>query len=188
MRTLYQLQSNLLEVDAILKELLPKALDRDIFFISTTKIESKELGACTLVDQESTDISVAPNKDILSSSRARVIAVVDRSADIDAAARTIVHARFSLQGTSPYAPDLVVVNEFVKKSFVEACVQYASKQFAAENEKSGAPRNSVQDIRKTIQEAESKRDLSTFGSSQFMLIDISNRFGGPKIPGIQLYC
>jgi hypothetical protein len=39
------------------------------------------------------------------------------------AARELVAARFAFGGSSPYAPDLVLVNEFVKQEFLRAAVE-----------------------------------------------------------------
>lgn len=89
------------------------------------------------------------------------------------AARTIIAARFGFGGTSPYAPDLVLVNEFVKKDFFEACSKYASLSFAKEERKPGKDRN--EPSRKAIREAEDKRQVSSFGSEEFKLVDILNK-------------
>jgi hypothetical protein len=48
---------------------------------------------------------------------------VDRTADVKIAARELVAARFAFGGSSPYAPDLVLVNEFVKAEFLQAAVE-----------------------------------------------------------------
>lgn len=53
------------------------------------------------------------------SPRGKVVAVVDRTADLAAAAEQLITARFAFGGTSPYAPDIVLVNEFIKKDFLE---------------------------------------------------------------------
>jgi acyl-CoA reductase-like NAD-dependent aldehyde dehydrogenase len=50
----------------------------------------------------------------------RAVALVDRSADIKMAARHIVRAKFHFKGRSPYAPDLVLVNEFAHQEFCQA--------------------------------------------------------------------
>lgn len=53
------------------------------------------------------------------------VAVVDRMSDINQAAQALVHARFAYKGRSAYAPDLVLVNEFVMKDFLQAAVRYS---------------------------------------------------------------
>lgn len=51
-----------------------------------------------------------------------VVALVERDAHIEQAARALVAARFGRGGKSPYAPDIILVNEWVKKRFLEAVV------------------------------------------------------------------
>lgn len=60
----------------------------------------------------------------VSPSESRVVAVVERDADIDAAAKSLVVARFSLRGKSPHAPDVVLVNEWVKRNFLAAATRH----------------------------------------------------------------
>lgn len=58
------------------------------------------------------------------------VAVVDRTADVQIAASELVTARFSFGGRSPYAPEVVLVNEFRKRDFLQAvvseCVNFGS--------------------------------------------------------------
>lgn len=183
-KDLRQLGDSLFEVDAILKQLLPKFLDHDSFLLSTSRIPDQELKPCLLVDQQSPVISGAPRKDVLSSSTARVVAVVDRTADIDAAACCLVHARYTYQGTSPYAPDLVLVNGFVKKQFIEACMRYATTQFVASDVLNKISSNAKLTTQGVIREAEKNGQLSTYGTSDFMLVDILNRFRRVQIFGL----
>lgn len=159
----------------VLNEILPQALDGETFCISSRRLQDYDLDSCTLVDQTG---KAAPTARVLSSSEARVIAIVDRSADIDAAARAIVTARFSFQGMSPYAPDLVIVNEFIKKDFFQACTRYASQSFSSQPATRSAD-NPSEATRKAIKDAEEKCQLSCFGSSNFMLVDISERYSRP---------
>jgi hypothetical protein len=79
----------------------------------------------------------------LVSTRGRVIAIVDRTADLAVAAEYLVTARFAFGGTSPYAPDLVFVNEFVKKDFLEHVLKFAIPYLASSNETepNGSPKS-----------------------------------------------
>ncbi|KAL4861437.1 hypothetical protein BDV12DRAFT_204011 [Aspergillus spectabilis] len=70
-------------------------------------------------------ISLQPNNPSSSNKANRTVAIVDRTADIAAAAASIVRARFAFGGRSVYAPDFVLVNEFVKEKFLEAVVSEA---------------------------------------------------------------
>lgn len=66
-----------------------------------------------------------PTHTQIASSQGHSIAIVDRTADLACAAQQLVAARFCFGGTSPYAPDIVLVNEFVKKDFTELVLQQA---------------------------------------------------------------
>lgn len=84
-------------------------------------------------------------------------------------------ARFSFQGTSPYAPDVVVVNEWVKKEFFEACAKYATQLFSSRGSVKPSSSIASKETAKAIKEAEAKGQLSTFGSADFKIADISDR-------------
>lgn len=62
---------------------------------------------------------------IASPSQSRTLAVVDRTANLRLAAKELVAARFAFGGSSPYAPGLVFVNEFVKEDFLQAVIEEA---------------------------------------------------------------
>jgi aldehyde dehydrogenase (NAD+) len=107
----------------LLRKLLPQAIEADTFAIISSSPSSDSLSACLQVFQE-TKID-NPTHDQLASPKGRVIAVVDRTADLALAAQQLVTARFAFSGTSPYAPDLVLVNEFVKRDFLEHCLKHS---------------------------------------------------------------
>ena len=69
--------------------------------------------------------------------------MVDRKFDLDEAAKAIINARSAFGGKSPYAPDVVFVNEFVKKDFLQALVRQviAAGNKVAQNGKLGARRD-----------------------------------------------
>lgn len=112
-----------------------------------------------------------------SACHSRCIAIVDRTADIESAAKAIATARFTFGGTSPYAPDLVLVNEFVKKEFFEACSRHATLLFAGatRDKKKKMDGNREEELKKVIKSAEDNRSASSFGSSEFKLIDILDK-------------
>jgi acyl-CoA reductase-like NAD-dependent aldehyde dehydrogenase len=70
-------------------------------------------------------------------SKSRVVAVVDRTADFSQAAKHLIRARFSFKGESPYAPDVVLVNEFCMKDFCNAALQEASRWLSSQVEMNG---------------------------------------------------
>ena len=100
--------------------------------------------------------------------------VCAKPADVEAAAKAITTARFSFGGASPYAPDLVLVNEFVKAPFYEACSRYATRVFAG-NVPSGEAREEDV-VGKAIREAETRQEVVGFGSQGFKLVDILDRY------------
>lgn len=69
----------------------------------------------------------------LVSLQSKAIAIVDRTADLAATAEHLVAARFAFGGSSPYAPDLILVNEFVKKDFLEHVLKCAIPYLASSN-------------------------------------------------------
>lgn len=117
-------------------------LDPDVFAIVSDATEVSGLSSKYItVDQTSSDTSIASC--LVSDPRALSVAIVDRTADVEQAATSICTARFRFQGGSPYAPDMVLVNEWVREEFVSACLKLASIEAAAisPNEKAGAAFN-----------------------------------------------
>lgn len=119
-----------MEVSALLRKILPQALDHDTFAITEKRADISDFSeSCVRVwgvqnDQEPT------LKQIVSPSAARVLALVDRTADVKAAALSLVNAAFSFGGGSPYAPDIVLVNEFALIDFSNAVAELAAKSFS----------------------------------------------------------
>jgi hypothetical protein len=164
----------LLSVDSILKSLLLQALDSGTFAIASKDLSKLEgLSSCFIVDQVGSSDSVLVG--LRSDPRARTVAIVDRTADIDVAAKALVRSRFNFQGTSPYSPDLVIVNEFYKAKFFDACTREATSFFARRVSGGTLNSNAIATTRKDVKEAENQRQLSVFGSPDFMLLDISNK-------------
>lgn len=156
----------------MLRNLLTAALDLNTFCIVKSVTDQTLLNEALLVDQTGNGPSRTLTSALLSSTHARCVAIVDRSADLDAAARAITTARFSFGGSSPYAPDLVLVNEFVKKDFFEACSRYATLSFAGEGGVKRVSGNQHEETRKAVEVAEGKGQVSSFGSNEFKLVDV----------------
>ncbi|KAI1342620.1 Aldehyde/histidinol dehydrogenase [Xylariaceae sp. FL0016] len=170
-----ELQDTLLQVDSVLRNILPPALDGNTFCLTKTITDSSVLDTALLVDQTSHTSSKSLTTQLLSSSSARAVAIVDRSADIQAAAKAITNARFSFGGTSPYAPDVVFVNEYIKKDFFEACSKYATLAFAKDSSIKKVSGNLSEASRRAVKEAEDRRQATSFGSSDFKLVDVSDK-------------
>ncbi|KAK6062339.1 putative aldehyde dehydrogenase [Seiridium cupressi] len=169
------LEDTLLQVDAVLRKILVAALDINTFCLSKTIKDSSILETAVLVDQTSSATPTSLTNQLLSSSSTRTVAIVDRTADIQLAAKAITNARFSFGGTSPYAPDLVLVNEFIKQDFFEACSKYATLAFAKESSIKKVSGNRSEETRKAVKEAEEKKQVASFGSNDFKLVDVLDR-------------
>jgi len=117
---------------------------------------------------------------ILSSpNTAMTVAVVDRTANLEQAARSIVTARFSFDGKSPYAPDLVLVNEYVKKKFISEVLRCTAEHFGdrQEGQKSGSDENTKKMIDMAKEDAGT---TSIVSSSRSTILSVDKRFVADK--------
>jgi acyl-CoA reductase-like NAD-dependent aldehyde dehydrogenase len=120
--------------------LLPLALDNDILHIVQRGASDSDLPTGAIrVFQESTQETVKPT-DLISPSASRTIAIVDRTADLDSAAKALVAARFGFGGKSPYAPDVTLVNDYMMGEFLKAVVQHSLHYQAQPNATSDTPK------------------------------------------------
>jgi len=125
--TLDQLENNLRTLTRVLRDTLKTALHPDTFAIASSPIrDTSILDSAIHIDQNSSE-NVPKANHLASPSRSRAFAVVDRTSDVKSTARELVAARFAFGGSSPYAPDLVLVNEFVKQDFLQAVVDESRK-------------------------------------------------------------
>ncbi|CAC9895064.1 unnamed protein product, partial [Aureobasidium pullulans] len=100
-------------------EIILQHLDRDtIAFVENLPKPPSE--GVLLIDQTGEIPKIHASSIHTPGSSARVVALVDRSSDIVSAASSIVQARTVFGGNSVYAPDIVLVNEFAMKEFVQA--------------------------------------------------------------------
>ncbi|KFZ19756.1 hypothetical protein V501_00526 [Pseudogymnoascus sp. VKM F-4519 (FW-2642)] len=170
-----ELPDTLLKVDAVLKEVLPAALDPDTFVISAKLIEDPSiLLSSLLVDQTSATTTTTIANSLSSQNKHRTIAIVDRTADIEAAAKAIVTARFKFQGASPYSPDLVIVNEYVKDEFFATCSKYASQMFVSGVKAKRSRSNAEAETKKFFEDAIAKEQLSTFRFADCILAHVTD--------------
>lgn len=150
-------------------------MDVNTFLVSNKEVVEEEvLRGAVVVDQGGEGGRGPARRELVSAARTRVVAVVDRTADVEAAARAIVRARFGLAGRSPYAPDLVLVNEYVKKDFFEACTRFATGVFASRG--ASGEGEEEEKARKMIAEAEGRKEVVSFGSDAFKLVEVLDRF------------
>jgi hypothetical protein len=116
----------MLETPTFVLKLIQDALDHDILYISRTRVNTADLAHRHLkVLQNGSPETTPLANELVSRPDALVAAIVERDADIQEAAKALVMMRFSLRGKSPYAPDIVLVNEWVKKEFLMAVTQHS---------------------------------------------------------------
>ena len=104
---------------------------------------------CIILDGQPSENPVTTTRSISTPSY-RTIAIIDRSAQVADAAREVTRARFAFGGRSAYAPDLVLVNEFILKDFCIAVTQHATSLFAGSidgKQQNGNPRKNKQDAK-----------------------------------------
>ncbi|KAK8152591.1 Aldehyde/histidinol dehydrogenase [Phyllosticta citrichinensis] len=146
--------TTLRRVPTVLQSVLKAALDQDVCAIVPTYPSSLDHSTTVQVLQNGARDGVPTHPhDVVSPTSARVFAIVDRTADVAAAARDLVAARFAFGGRSPYAPDLVLVNEFVKTPFLEAAVRETIR-FLAEGSKPNGVANGDAKPRREKEDAE----------------------------------
>ncbi|KAK3290870.1 Aldehyde/histidinol dehydrogenase [Chaetomium fimeti] len=132
-------EQSLLRTPRLVLDLITKALDDDVFGTTTSPIGESDLDHPHIRVLQNGSESAHLSHHLVSEPEARVVAVVERDADLDVAARELVRSRFALRGRSPYAPDLVLVNEWVKKEFLEAVVRHTIR-FVSDGGKKSPPR------------------------------------------------
>ncbi|RDL31060.1 Uncharacterized protein BP5553_09849 [Venustampulla echinocandica] len=126
-----EISQTLLQLGALLRKIFAASMDRDTFAVVESKPADADLFKhCIVVDGRAESTSPASFQ-VLSSPASRTIAIVDRTSIVKKAAQDIVRARFAFCGRSPYAPDLVLVNEFVFEEFCNAAARHATERFGS---------------------------------------------------------
>jgi acyl-CoA reductase-like NAD-dependent aldehyde dehydrogenase len=149
-----------------------KVLDQEAFAISPTPVATAGSEAladrCLVVDQTG---SPATAKHALTSPSSHMtVACVDRSADMAVAVDAICTARFAFGGASPYAPDLVLVNEWVWQPFIAGCLERVSQEAARA---SSAP--DQKRLQNGTAAPEQSRAKVLFSSNGLELVDVRQR-------------
>ena len=168
-------------VPALLRKILPQALDSDTFAVSEERPDVTFLNKVKMVVQDNNASGPMSERCLVSPTTARTVAVVDRTADLVQAAKSLVEARFTFGGHSPYAPDVVLVHEYSMKPFVEAMIQFSSKSLADENGRarhSGSRRLSPEpSLLDTAQKDAGSRVLVS--GSNWGVVEVHDRYVAP---------
>ncbi|KAL3464903.1 hypothetical protein BJX64DRAFT_298019 [Aspergillus heterothallicus] len=153
-------------VDSLLPFLFT-CLDAETYALIDSQPTEVEEGQVALVVDQTGKLSLA--KCLSSKPELRSVAVVDRTANVEQAASAIVAAHVSYRGASPHAPDLILVNEWVKKSFVDACIRVAPDNSRRDRIMGGDK------LRQIVTDAERSGEASVIGTTSLKLVDIRDR-------------
>jgi len=184
--TVGQLPQKLHQVGAILRTMLPKALDADTFAISDSRPPASALDECVVVLQQQDGLQQEQRQNnthsptsppqLVSLSDRQSLAVVDRSADIDQAARSLVGSRLSFDGKSPYAPKVVLVNEYVAEQFIADVIQHVAKSMTSRQPRIPKPERKSSKTEKSFSKiAEAESTTIAYSGPFLTVLDVADR-------------
>lgn len=166
----------------MLKTLLKAVLDHSVIEFVSSRASDEDLSPSHIrlfQEKSQNERQPASSKTLFPlSSTTRTVAIVDRTADLTSAAEAIATARFAYGGNSPYAPDVVLVNEYAKSQFLRALMQATMDQLSLRisvDAKSSPSRNSQQTASLIAAEIEGKRATSISSIGEGSLVDVNNR-------------
>lgn len=111
------------------------------------------------------------------------VAVVDRTANVENAAKDVLNAHVAFSGESPHAPKFIMVNEWAKKKFVDTIQSQAKNSFQ------GASPSHIKSPgwNEAVAEAEAKGEVTFIRSGPVCMIDVHERLANVpvKIPGLR---
>ncbi|KAI4730370.1 hypothetical protein E4T49_01692 [Aureobasidium sp. EXF-10728] len=108
-------------VTGLIRQIIGSALDREAFVTTSSRAPESFLQQCLVVNQTSERLPLdSISKQLMSKPAGRVVAIVDRTANVESAAKEIFASRMQYGGKSRYAIDQVFVNEFVAVEFLAA--------------------------------------------------------------------
>lgn len=113
-----QLPTDLTHSVSVTRQCLSQALDSTAFVATSTRPSSDMLIRCLVVDQTGSVPSPVGRRVLRSQPRSCTVAIVDRTADLKLATKEILGSRTLFSGKGPYAPNFILVNEFVEQDFI----------------------------------------------------------------------
>lgn len=143
---------------------------------------------CVVVDQlEQLSPSVNTKERVASFPKSRILAIVDRTSDVNLAAKEVVASRLALGGKSSYAVDQVFVNEFIAETFIDAIAQELlkfeqvrladSRLVTADKRATLSPKSeSGQQIRRAQQETKSNRSRLIGSGQSALAVEVLTRY------------
>lgn len=104
-------------------------------------------------------------------------------------------ARFAFGGTSPYAPDIVLVNEFVKKDFLEHALRHSIRYLSGTDDivangssKTHKPSSKASDALKSIQDTKSWKSKIITGGENGAVVELAGLSTLPPKISQPLFC
>ncbi|CAO2653587.1 Nn.00g029980.m01.CDS01 [Neocucurbitaria sp. VM-36] len=177
-----ELKVSLQKLPGLLQQILLDHLDQDTFAIVEEFSDKSSVNGRALVLDQTKDTQKQSSMTLqTAAATSRVVAVVDRSADITSAAKSIIHSRASFQGRSPYAPDVVLVNEFQLKDFVDSAVVALTEYLSGSNTNIGSEPTKIMPRRKERVHVLTKEERSDPGTTVILegdfgsIVRINNR-------------
>lgn len=122
-----KLPQTTLRVSSLLRSIFPNTLDKDTFAITETRPSDVFLRSTLVLSQQSQSDNLKTPFHLLTPSTLRTAAIVDRTANLASAATDLIMSRFAFNGSSPYAPDVILVNELCVQPFIELLVKEAPR-------------------------------------------------------------
>jgi acyl-CoA reductase-like NAD-dependent aldehyde dehydrogenase len=119
-----QLPTDARHSSSILRRCFAEALDRQAFRIVNSRLTDEILRHCYMIDQAGSTSSTHVSRTLLSEPAAWTAVMVDRTANLELAAKEIIAAKSFGASQSPYAPNCILVNEFVEAEFTRLLLKH----------------------------------------------------------------
>ena len=127
-----QISSRLSSVSRITLQCLTEALDPQAFIVTDTRPTADVLSKWLVLDQRGTVPRNLGRRCLHSDPSSCAVAIVDRTTNLKAAADEILASRRIFSGRGPYAPNCILVNEFVEEEFLGLLHHAASSNGSTE--------------------------------------------------------
>ena len=156
-------------VDRLLSNIFSENLDRDAFSISRSALPQNILDQADLVvDQKGQGSTNTPSK-FLQTQQSEAIAFIDRSANVENAAKLLVDARVKAYRSSPYSPMIVVANTFIAEDVGRDCLIYSAQTSLSTAVESGKLSQEETEASALIHEAERKGSVKVHNTPRTVL-------------------
>ncbi|KAM6540359.1 hypothetical protein FALCPG4_002077 [Fusarium falciforme] len=120
----FKLDNNLLSTPPLLGRIFAQVYDKEAVSITTSEPDTSLIESWLVVDQTgNADVGPGAEKYLPSRPESLSLGVVDRTANVKAAARELVQSRLAFRGSSRQAVDWVLVNEFAVEEFLDAVIE-----------------------------------------------------------------